>query len=460
MSFKPEQMTKFFTNSTLSFLCVLFADAHVFAQPVANADTFGVCNNDEVYINVLANDEGIGLVLDDILVEPEYGDANEEDETTIRYKPAEGFTGTDVLIYSVEDADELFDIATVILYVQDSIGCVWPGDANNDKIANNKDILNIGLYYGNTGAGRFETDTDWDNDYCDDWNDEYDIAGITSQKFADCNGDGIVDANDTVPILVNYGDEHDKGDDVMGGSDLPPLYVDFFTDTIYAGTSVSLPLILGSLEHPASNIYGLAFSISGGVGVIVPGSLRVTFNSGWLGEPGADLISLNMYDSASANYDVGVSRINHLAVSGYGSIGTVEFVMEDDLAGKTDELAVQLVLCTGSVTTLNDFGNPIEVAQLCDSVTVLMIDTEIPPSSHNSFTVFPNPASENCTLSLPRNMSGNVFVKNIFGQTILEQVISNTNTHTLQLHTCTPGMYTVEIHTEKTIYKQTVMIQK
>ncbi|MFN0275854.1 MAG: Ig-like domain-containing protein [Chitinophagales bacterium] len=451
-------MTNIFKTAALVFLTLVCAGI-VYSQPVANNDTIGVCNNDSVHIMVLSNDVGDGLVLDDILVEPEGGDANEVDDLYIRYKPDEDFIGTDALVYAVEDADELFDIATVIIYVQDSLTCVWPGDANNDKIANNRDILNIGLYYGNVGPERFETDLDWDNDYCDDWSEELDILSLAPQKFSDCNGDGLVDANDTLPILVNYGEEHDKGDDIMGGDDIPPLFIDFFSDTIYAGASVALPLILGTIDYPASNVYGLAFTIGGGDGIIVPGSLRVTFGSGWLGEPGADLISLNYYDSTSASYDVGVSRITHTSAGGYGNIGTVEFVMEDDLAGKTDDIAVQLMLCVGGLTALNDFGNPIEIGPQCDSVIVYKIETGIETTESSGIKIFPNPANESSTIYFPQNTSGHVIVKNITGSTKEVIDITNTDQITLNSNHYHPGTYILEIQTGTIVQYQKLIVQ-
>ncbi|MBC8047843.1 MAG: T9SS type A sorting domain-containing protein, partial [Fimbriimonadaceae bacterium] len=418
---------------------------HVVAQPIAFPDTIGVCNNDSVHIQVLSNDEGTGLLLDDILVEGEYGNANEEDETFIRYKPDEDFTGIDVLIYSVEDDDELFDIASVTIYVMDSLSCVWPGDANDDNIANNIDILNIGLYYGNEGPERFETDPEWDGDYSDDWNDEITLELLSSPKHADCNGDGFVNANDTLPILLNYGEAHLKGTDISGGADDPPLFIDFFTDTIYAGSSVVLPLILGTIDIPATNVYGLAFTISGGDGIIVPGSLRVTFNSGWMGEYGAELISLNYYDSTSADYDVGVSRINHISSTGYGAIGAVEFVMEDDLAGKSNDLSVQLDLCINTVTSVNDFGQILNVQALCDSVIVYQTSTAITPSENNFCKIYPNPATEYCTIYIPQNITGNISVKNLAGLEIHAFEIHNKNLININTNNYPSGTYILEI---------------
>ena len=41
--------------------------------------------------------------------------------------------------------------------------CIWPGDANADGIANNNDILELGLHYGLTGAARTATSNAWNS---------------------------------------------------------------------------------------------------------------------------------------------------------------------------------------------------------------------------------------------------------------------------------------------------------
>lgn len=445
----------------LTLALALCHDYKALAQPVANPDTIGVCNNDSYIINLLANDEGPGIEFDNILVEPDFGNLESDGSGLILYTPDSSFTGTDAFIYSIVDGDEILDITTVIVYVQDYTDCVWPGDANNDLVANNLDLLNIGLYYGNEGPERFETDSEWDNDYCDNWNEDFDLADYAPQKFADCNGDGVVDVSDTLPILLNYGETHDKGDEIAGGDEAPPLYIDFFTDTIYAGSAVSLPLILGSAEYPASNIYGLAFTIAGGDGLIVPGSLRVQFNSGWLGEPGADLISINYYDSSSASYDAAVTRVTHVPVSGYGSIGTVEFVMEDDLAGKVQDISAMLLLCitpTG-LKAVNDYGGALEINPACDSVIVYKVETGIYNVPVNDIKIYPNPVQHFCNIQLPETVSGNVIVKNMFGETVMSVSIENTKTYILNTSQLNPGTYSLEILTGTMIYLQKIVIQ-
>ncbi|MEL7192773.1 MAG: hypothetical protein AAFO96_10070, partial [Bacteroidota bacterium] len=42
-----------------------------------------------------------------------------------------------------------------------NISIVWPGDANSDLVADNVDLLAIGLYYGSTGPTRTNASNNW-----------------------------------------------------------------------------------------------------------------------------------------------------------------------------------------------------------------------------------------------------------------------------------------------------------
>jgi len=85
---------------------------------------------------------------------------------------------------------------------------VWPGDTNNDKKVDILDILPIGLFYDKLSSekdlekARTDTSDDWEVHIAKPWDpdvNQYDRA------FADANGDGIIDENDVLPIVKNWG---------------------------------------------------------------------------------------------------------------------------------------------------------------------------------------------------------------------------------------------------------------
>lgn len=69
-----------------------------------------------------------------------------------------------------------------------STDCVWPGDANNDGTANHEDLLAIGLNNGATGNTRSGA-VNWAPKSSEPWSGP-------SQKYADADGNGIIDRSD------------------------------------------------------------------------------------------------------------------------------------------------------------------------------------------------------------------------------------------------------------------------
>lgn len=86
------------------------------------------------------------------------------------------------------------------------IANVWPGDCDYDLNANNVDLISLGLAYGATGSTRTGASNNWTAQPSADWSQWFQLGA--NYKHSDCNGDGVVDANDTTAILLNYGNTH------------------------------------------------------------------------------------------------------------------------------------------------------------------------------------------------------------------------------------------------------------
>jgi hypothetical protein len=77
---------------------------------------------------------------------------------------------------------------------------VYPGDANNDGIVNEMDVLPLGVYWNVSGDGRGMPPL-WHRQASKSWTPQ----GAT---YADCNGDGLVDESDLLVIGTNWGLNH------------------------------------------------------------------------------------------------------------------------------------------------------------------------------------------------------------------------------------------------------------
>lgn len=391
------------------------------AQVVTTADTIGICAGTTGQVNVLLNDIGDELSLTTILIEPSFGTTSFEPDGVITLDYIAGeYEPVDALIYVTVDSAGNSGIGTLTILIGEGDECVWPGDANDDNVANHVDLLSIGLFYGDTGPSRYSDSTNWEAQYSIDW--EYpSFLSLNDRKYADCNGDGIIDEADILPILDNYGQIHARTTDIEGGDGFPPLGFTFFSDTVYAGAEVSIPVYLGSADFPATNIYGLAFTIEYSSDLIVPGTMSVTFNTGWLAETEDELISLNRDDDGNGLFDVAVSRINNTSITGYGHIGEVSFVMEDNLAGKITDLTAVLNLCPVSPTITNALGNLVladGIDLICDSVVVLQLSAGMNDWSE-TWNLYPNPVTHEFTITTIDTENYTYRIFNALGQPVI-----------------------------------------
>ncbi len=88
---------------------------------------------------------------------------------------------------------------------------VYPGDANNDGLVDVRDVLPIGRFYGMIGPARTGATTIWGaQTLANPWS-------PLDAGFADCDGNGVIDSNDVVPIVQNWMASRAQG--VPPGSD-------------------------------------------------------------------------------------------------------------------------------------------------------------------------------------------------------------------------------------------------
>lgn len=71
---------------------------------------------------------------------------------------------------------------------------VYRGDANDDGIVDERDILPLGVHYLRTGPPRSHDDKNWELEFAQPWTPR-------EATHADCDGNGIIDSNDVCAIL-------------------------------------------------------------------------------------------------------------------------------------------------------------------------------------------------------------------------------------------------------------------
>jgi len=80
---------------------------------------------------------------------------------------------------------------------------MFPGDLNNDGVANQYDILPLGIAIFDEGFPRELSDIHWIEHSFFTWDQVLPVTGI-NYGFIDSDGNGFIDTTDITAILVNY----------------------------------------------------------------------------------------------------------------------------------------------------------------------------------------------------------------------------------------------------------------
>jgi hypothetical protein len=193
--------------------------------------------------------------------------------------------------------------------------CIWPGDANHDGVADNTDILEIGLAMTATGAPRVNSVVSWYGQVCNNW--ALNFPSLLNYKHADSDGDGTVTFPDTLIVIQNYGLTHNKGNGTNAG---PLLQLIPLQPTYVVGDTVAMGVYLGETANPATAINGLAYSVTLTGIATNPGDVWISFPPSFLGTNGLDALEVGFEDVAQGQHDVAQSRIGASPVNGHGLV--------------------------------------------------------------------------------------------------------------------------------------------
>ncbi len=358
---------------------------------------------------------------------------------------------------------ENFFIGKFTINCASGAGDVWPGDANENGIANNYDMLALGLGYGKTGATRAGATINWIGQTATDWSQTLPGFG-TNDKYADCNGDGIIDFHDTTAIVQNYGLTHAlRTRQPVYIAGLPDLAFAVPKDTVMAGATIQVPITLGSISNQVNDIYGIAFSIQYDPTIVDTSKISLSLNSSWLGANGTNLLYITKNFGSMGQLDVGITRIDHQNISGSGIIGSLGITMRDDiLAFKiTGPTYKTLMLSAQSVMAISNNDSIIQLNAVQDSVVVEQLPTGIKNlNANNAVKVYPNPASGSFTVELNASSVKELKLINIVGETIWQQTNNMLDKTTVDTQNLPAGTYYLSIlSSQDKIVKQITIVR-
>lgn len=316
------------------------------------------------------------------------------------YNPEPGYTGADHFeyLYCIQPSNQCYivkvDINVIAAPEPETcpciVGCIWPGDADQDGRVDMSDLLTLGNKLGNSGPVRSYNEPEtWFGQHASKWAPSNE--GGNGAEFMDANGDGTITSTDVDVISEHYYNTHDVVvRDVQ--QKLPYQFslvpVQFSLDS---GDLVMLDVVFGNAAHPVIDMKGAKFSVNLNPSFVDSSSVTVDFHQdSWLAE-GSPFISLGKVPF-DGRIDAGFSRANGNGASGFGVIATTTFIIEDNIEGfKTDGDLIQIPVTLTGGTAMDNDGTLYDIDG--DEVILTYNLHNINQNPYN-LLVYPNPAKD------------------------------------------------------------------
>ncbi len=341
---------------------------------------------------------------------------------------------------------------------------VFPGDANNNGLVNNVDILYIGRAYGTVGPSRLEGGTTFEEHSISvPWNNDF--PNGLNYAFADANGNGIVEITDFFAVSYNYGAEQGSitpDEFINGNLGTDPGFnfeIDALPGNLTEGSIVAIPIQLGNESLPLTNCNGLAFTIEYDSDILHLADFDLQSSFVTVDQQYFSLVA----SQDEGELDVAITRFGQDPVGGWGNIGVLSMIIEDNLIdflpGDIDSIGVvirikDIMVLDSSHQVVPTVGDSIEIMVHHPDALVGIND----PKPRQNITIYPNPSPDKVTVTSSEPIQ-RIEVMDVRGANLAS--FSGNGNHQLELNmTSIPGsLLLLQIYTNngfiiRKLYKQ------
>ncbi len=341
----------------------------------------------------------------------------------------------------VTDAKGCTAADTVVIAIDT---CVWPGDANYDGLVSSDDVLNLGLAYGATGTTRFGF-MNWGRYVSKDW--EAFFADGLDYEHADCNGNGIINHDDTLAVTNNYSLTHARGGWVNGDRFADPkLFTTFAADTVYAGDVLRARIQLGESTLPATDVFGISFRMH-----FPPGKVEefrgLDFTGNWITSGNNNPIYFRKVNLAQGFADICVVRTDNTDKTGFGLVANADFVMKEDITGKSDNRTFSTFEVSYSnvkMISANEAALPVFADE--NEAVLAQFPNGLKDVNEAQATVYPNPVYHTMVL-LADGVLKEVLLINSMGENNTVPMQINGNAANIDASGLSAGVYYLHLTT-------------
>ena len=347
---------------------------------------------------------------------------------------------------TVNSACYLTKILVHVLDVGDEMcaadDCVWPGDTNNDGIANMLDILFLGKGIGEYGAARTNPTVEWYGQFADEWGKSF--AFTEDMKHLDSDGNGEVDTDDLDALDDFYNRTHHIHPEINPFEKKDPIIlVPTFTPPLKVGDLVTFDIYLGESGNEAINMYGITYSFGYDPSFVDESSINIDFkeNSWLLTNNNSPALTLVKNLDLLNRVEVGLTRTNGYSVSGAGTVASLDFIIEDDLDVRLENGKLSFKINLENIIGL-DANNQYFRLPDYETEVEIQIGGDNVKNNDEQLIVFPNPTQDYLSVHLNgEDFINHLQVHNLAGQQIFDSGSVEWERAQLSVNDYSSGLY-------------------
>ncbi len=293
---------------------------------------------------------------------------------------------------------------------------VRPGDTDNSGVVDLNDLIPIGVNYNDASYARDTISIAWSDHPVPSWGSPLQANG-QDRAHVDCNGDGTINADDTLAIIQNYGlvglQNPEWVDRLQTG---PEVHFIPQVNSCHAGDTVRIHVMAGSMLQPFSTLLGAGWTLPLNPSYIQSNSIKCSLTNSVLASSASYLKMERILSSGVTN---SIVKTDHLGISGYGEIGEISFIIPSNYTTQT------IVPLQGiQIKLIDDSGADLAAIPGTDTLFI-NVTSGINELNADQWIVYPNPLEGNSIHITGPLRVESAMLTDISGRKIVDLSISN-----------------------------------